>query len=116
MTREPFLSSIKGIFTSAYIICEAKNKDYANDTDAFQNFKIFETIGVKVEQGIMMRILEKLIRVRNLTEREAQVKDESIKDTIIDIINYLAILLTYIESEKNATTGNDPKDKQVRKD
>ena len=43
---------------------------------------------------------DKLQRISNLLEKEAEVKDESILDTLQDLSNYSLILRVYIESRK----------------
>lgn len=49
----------------------------------------------------MVRISDKISRLATLLDvREAQVKDESVADTIRDAINYLAILLAYLDTRK----------------
>jgi len=47
----------------------------------------------------MVRILDKMARISNLMHKEAKVKDETVLDTIADAINYLAILLAWLDNE-----------------
>jgi hypothetical protein len=61
-----------------------------------------ESVGVSVEKGILVRMCDKLSRIGNLIERnDHSVKDESIEDTLIDIMNYSNILLCYIQEKRN---------------
>ena len=91
--------------TKAFNLLQSKNADYASDNDPFKNFRLVEILGVDLKTGIFVRLCDKLSRVHNLLNNEAQVKDESIQDTCLDAINYCAILLTYIQIEiKNVTT------------
>ncbi len=78
-------------------IIRRKNSDYATGEDPFNNFRMVEMIGLSVEQGIMTRILDKFARLSNLTAsgEEPAVADETVDDTILDLINYLAILHAY---------------------
>lgn len=65
---------------------EMKNKDYGADSDPFRNFREFGLL------GILVRLSDKLARLRTFTERgELSVKDESVTDTIIDARNYLVL-------------------------
>lgn len=88
-------------FKKCLSISKKKNADYTGATesagDPFANFRRSEVVGVEVEQGILVRLMDKVSRISNLLEAEAQVEDEKIQDTIEDAINYLAILLAYIE-------------------
>lgn len=102
MTSEQaeFLQSISSTFKEAMRIVKIKNHDYAGEKDPWQNFKSASIIGLGVEQAILVRILDKISRVSNLLEAKAEVKEETIEDTIVDCINYLAILKSYREHVK----------------
>lgn len=72
-----------------------KNADYAIDTDPFRNFRIFG------ELGILVRMSDKLARLRTFSERGTlAVADESVRDTILDLINYSVLLYGYIEDTR----------------
>jgi hypothetical protein len=43
---------------------------------------------------------DKMTRISNLLKTDAQVKDESIKDSLLDMANYAMILASYIEDKK----------------
>lgn len=72
----------------------SKNKDYGDSFgDSFQ------------EYGLTMpaiRLDDKLHRFKQLIKQEAEVKDESITDTLMDLANYA--IMTIIEIE-NKTEG-----------
>jgi len=77
-----------------------KNHDYAEDSDVYSGFKICEKLGVcKAEEGIIVRITDKLGRVVQLLKKDAKVSDESIHDTLIDLANY-ALLLDGLRNNK----------------
>lgn len=95
MTKELFLKGLEETFSTCLAIAKAKNEDYANDDDPFKNFKLSTQIGVLPERAILVRISDKLSRISNLLDREASVKEERLEDTIMDMINYLAILKEY---------------------
>jgi hypothetical protein len=80
---------------------KAKNTDYAGKGDPFRNFKLCEQLGIcSVEQGIMVRMSDKMSRISNLLTNEAQVKSESIYDTLEDLSVYSIILKCYLEQKK----------------
>lgn len=63
----------------------AKNHDYGNSFD--QSLDKFGLVAAVV------RIGDKMNRIESLVTKEAKVKDESIKDTLLDMANY-AIMTT----------------------
>ena len=100
MNQQKFLVSIKNTFQQAEELIKRKNADYANDVDPFLNFRMSSQVGVDPARGILVRISDKITRISNLLDREAQVKDESIRDSIKDAINYLAILQALLEEKE----------------
>jgi len=102
ITENVLLDSLKNTFEECYKIAEAKNNDYAKTDNPFANFEQCVHLGISVEQGILVRISDKISRVSNLINptHNQQVKNESIYDTLNDIINYVAILKGYIEQKK----------------
>ena len=104
MKRKEFVEQIKKNTEKDFKILEAKNSDYADGDDAFQNFKVVEHVGLTtVEVGIMVRLSDKFQRIANLLKRDAEVADEKIADTLSDARNYLNILQVYLEYEKERT-------------
>lgn len=84
------------IVTKARSLCKAKNDDYASDDDPFSNFKLAEYAGLSSTEGaILARILDKTSRVIQVLKTGNTVKDESLEDTALDLINYWIILLAY---------------------
>ena len=74
-------------------VYERKNADYG---DSFS--KTFEEFGLT---SSAIRINDKTERFKKLIKQEAQVQDESIKDTLLDIANYA--VLTLVEMSKRET-------------
>jgi hypothetical protein len=97
MTNLELFKSMEATFNEGLAIVRRKNADYAEATDAFKNFRYCELFDVDVPRGILVRVSDKLARVNNLLKREAQVSDEKITDTLIDAINYLAILKAHLD-------------------
>ena len=64
-----------------------KNHDYGNSFD-----KGMDNIGIAYGVG---RIYDKMNRLITLTKEEAQVKDESIDDTLRDLACYSMMMLAY---------------------
>lgn len=73
-----------------YQIYEKKNADYG---DSFS--KTFDEFGLTASA---IRINDKTERFKKLIKQDAQVQDESIKDTLLDLANYA--VLTLMEMSK----------------
>jgi hypothetical protein len=103
ITKDQFYQSFTDTFSTCLTISKAKNADYcgsAEQTDPFANFRLAPSVArITVEQGILVRLSDKLSRIGTLLSQPAQVKDESIDDTILDAINYLAILRALRQSQ-----------------
>lgn len=99
MKYKKFIQEIKDTFKEGTKLVESKNRDYANSNDPFQNFRNSLLVGVPIDRAILVRITDKLARISNLLDKDASVKDESIADSILDGINYLAILRVYLKNK-----------------
>ena len=104
MTREQFIQNIEDTYQSGVELIKIKNKDYAGVDDPFKNFRSAEIAGINVDRAILVRILDKMSRISNLLNKDAQVRDEKLEDTLLDAINYLAILKVYREQYNNINT------------
>lgn len=100
MNREEFIASIESTYKKGVSIVKMKNADYANSDDPFKNFRSAEIVGLTVERAILVRVLDKITRISNLLGKEADVKEESLEDSCLDMINYMAIFVAYRESNK----------------
>jgi len=109
INQEQFLGMIKASQREGYKLITKKNADYAGEKDPFKNFKLFEFLmrGVDLskcdptEIALLVRLTDKIQRIGNLLSKEPSVKDESFKDTLLDLANYSHILLAYREDKKN---------------
>jgi hypothetical protein len=76
--------------TTTYV---SKNKDYGN------SFGIqFKEYGLT---SSAIRLEDKFQRFKNLIKTEAQVKDESIEDTLLDMANYAIMTVMELRGERN---------------
>lgn len=99
MDKTQYFEALEKTFRNGLNLMKLKNADYAGQRDPFKNFRLCEQLGVSLEQGILVRMSDKLARVANLLKNEASVSDESVRDTLIDLMNYSAILLVWKESQ-----------------
>jgi hypothetical protein len=100
MDTQEFLRHLEKTFSICLGIARKKNADYAEDGDPFKNFKMSEQVGVDPARALLVRMSDKLSRISGLIDRTAQVDDESLNDTLMDLINYAAILMAYKDSQK----------------
>jgi len=108
MNSKQFLIHVQKTFGEIMETVKKKNNDYASDDDPFKNFHNATVVGVSVEKGIGVRLMDKMTRIFNLIGgKTPMVEDERIRDTIMDTIAYLAILLAYLDSKN----GIKPKKK-----
>ena len=94
----------------ALAICKRKNNDYASGgtrgENPFANFSRVEDMGItSTEQGFLVRMTDKLSRLSTFTRAgKLEVADESVEDTLLDLINY-AVLFAAYQLHKRDTDG-----------
>lgn len=71
----------------------AKNHDYGNSFE--QSCNKFGIIAAVVRMG------DKMNRLESLVVKRAEVKDESIKDTLLDLANYAIMTVMWLDGEKD---------------
>lgn len=104
MTREELLKFHEMICEESRTLMNLKNRDYAGNegNEPFANFTRCEAMGIcETEQGFMVRVTDKMSRLSSfLRSGKMFVEDESFRDTIVDVINYMVLLAAYC-SEKD---------------
>jgi hypothetical protein len=83
-----------------------KNSDYTGgkeSQDIFANFRMSEAFDIDPIIGIMMRVMDKIQRIRSFTnDGSLKVSDESVYDACEDIVNYAILTKAmFIERRKN---------------
>ena len=98
LVANPFLESL---FAECMQINHAKRHDYALDADHFSNFKESAAMaGITVEQAFLQLLGTKMSRLKNLLVTDKTPKNEGVRDTLKDLINYAALLAEYLETGK----------------
>ena len=104
MHRDELLQHHKALCSKAFELMRRKNADYAgrHGVEPFANFTRCEAMGIcKTEAGMLVRMTDKMSRLSSFVEAGVfQVKDESLEDTILDMINYSVLFYSYIQSKK----------------
>ena len=82
-------TTLKKVQKQAFDLFVKKNQDYGN---SFAKFGIF---------GILVRLQDKIDRCLILLDNEPQIKEEKLKDTMLDISNYACMGICLIENKQN---------------
>ena len=110
MTRDELLQYHSEVCKEAQELMSLKNRDYAGNDgqEPFANFTRVESMGIcTTEQGFMTRITDKMSRLSSFLESgKMHVEDESFRDTIVDVINYMVLLSAYI-NEKGESVNSE---------
>ena len=85
-------STFESILKDMLSTYKAKNKDYGNSFN-----KTLNEFGLLAS---VIRMSDKMERIKTLINTEAAVKDESIEDTILDLAVYAVLTLTWMRDEK----------------
>ena len=89
-THESILWELHGTY-------EKKNKDYG---DSFgKQFKEYGEISAAI------RLEDKLSRFKQLIQNDAQVKDESMEDTLLDLANYAVMTVMELRNRMEEKTS-----------
>lgn len=109
MNRTELLQLHDETCKAARSIMEAKNSDYTGGKsadDPFANFKMAAMIGIHPAVGLLLRMMDKVQRIRTFTlDGGLAVKSESVDDACDDIVNY-AILCKGLLREERAARQN----------
>lgn len=71
----------------------AKNHDYGNSfEESLDEFGLVASV---------VRLGDKMNRIKSLIKKEARVKDESIKDTLLGLANYAIMTVMWLDGEKD---------------
>ncbi len=126
INREQLLAYHQMLCKAAYDLMILKNADYAgrNGKEPFANFTRCESMGFCLtEQGILTRMCDKMSRFSSFIESgDYKVKEESMLDTGIDLINYSVLLISWLaakhgwdlesrfsqQTENQKNTGRNP--------
>ena len=90
-----------------------KNNDYTGGekaTDPFANFNAASVLGIDPVQGLLLRVIDKIQRIRSFTnDKELKVSNESVEDACDDIVNYaiLAKAMLMEQREENYPVAGD---------
>jgi hypothetical protein len=104
MNRTEFMGRFQNALDDALDIVNKKNADYASDSEPFANFIFAANLaGVSVPRGMLVRMGDKISRLRTLLDGEApKVSEERLRDTLIDLANYALIMAVWLDQNPSA--------------
>ena len=89
-------------------IMEVKNNDYTGGKkadDIFANFRCSTILDVHPVTGIMMRVMDKIQRIKTFTnDGQLSVSGETVDDACEDIINYVILAKAMLQIERSYNT------------
>ena len=102
MSAAQLLEQHDELCKSAKDLMTRKNHDYTSGSgDPFANFRGSMSLGIDPIIGVMLRMQDKMMRIRTFAEKgELKVKDEGVKDALVDLINYTVLMYGLIEEGK----------------
>lgn len=107
---EQVLTFREAMYKSSVALIQQKGHDYNRaqqiDGDTLFNMRVAEILGIveTAERGILVRLSDKFMRLISLMSPgvDAAVKDESVRDTVRDIHNYVDYALLMWEERQKA--------------
>jgi hypothetical protein len=83
-------------------VMRKKNADYSGGTgDPYANFRISEMFGIHPVMGIVLRMTDKLQRIRAFTKNGVlAVESESVDDAADDLVNYAILIKGLLREER----------------
>ena len=108
MIKTPYCTNPTEIYTDDFLritnqmhdIYIKKNHDYGNSFD-----KSMDEFGIA---SAIIRMNDKLERLKTLSKKESMVKDESVQDTLLDLANYAIMTVMYLKKHEDKD-GTDNK-------
>ena len=99
MTREELFNLHKEMCTFALDLLKKKNSDYAGSDG---NNPFAESLGIcSTEQAFLVRMTDKMSRLSSFASKgKLDVEDESVYDTLVDLINYSVLLAGYLKNKQ----------------
>ena len=105
MTRDELVQIHRELCERSCELMRRKSEDYATGHDPFANFKRGEILGfATAEEGLMLRVVDKVSRISTFLKKgHLNVENESVSDSIMDIINYMVLLQGMLEDKARKT-------------
>jgi len=101
-TKETFRQFREETFAELNDLIDRKNDDYTAGGSCFANFEICEQIGIDRLQGLTIRFLDKVQRLKSYAKSgRLSVADEGIEDVFKDFIGYSFLALGMLHEDRD---------------
>lgn len=108
MTTEELLELHEKTCETCRDIMRQKNNDYTGgktSQDPFANFNAASVLGIDPVQGLLLRVIDKIQRIRSFTnDKELKVANESVEDACDDIVNYAILAKAMLKEQRASKT------------
>lgn len=99
-TKETFRQFREELFFELNEMIDRKNTDYTAGGSVFSNFELCEEIGIDRLQGLTIRILDKVQRLKSYARSgKLEVASEGIEDVFKDFIGYSFLALGMLHED-----------------
>ncbi len=104
-----FVQDTQNLFNRCVELLRAKSNDYAEGGDAFLNFKTAAQIaGISPEQTLLTLLGMKMSRLTQLISKGKTARNESVEDTMLDIVNYIVLLRGMMKEQEKSSPQTGP--------
>lgn len=102
MNKQEYLAFHQNFCQRMVVLAKKKNADYTGNSDsAFNNVEAGEKLGIGMtEEGILFRMTDKFSRAITFVKTGTYQVEEDVKESLIDLANYAAMLAGVIESKR----------------
>lgn len=96
--RNPRFAAFVGILEEARQLHTSKSHDYGADADPYANLRAAASLGIPPWVGCVLRVNDKMHRISSFLLK-GDLKHESVEDSLLDMIVYLACALMLYREE-----------------
>lgn len=110
MTLETLIALHDQTTAACKEIMRRKNNDYCGgktSTDALANFKTATALGLHPVTGLLLRMQDKLMRIRSfVNDGELRVTGETVADACDDLVNYAILAKALLQEQEQENSTN----------
>lgn len=101
INRHPLSQRFHDLLQEIGELHDRKQADYGREADPFYNVRQTEGWGIPAWVGALIRLDDKIGRLRNLAQSGSALQNESAEDSMLDIAVYSLMALVLYESARS---------------